>query len=117
MANNNLDKDFLGNKINVGDKVILEAPDYRAFVIGTVITKAPKSCQIEYVNTWNFPDGGRELVVRQSYAQIIKHTDAESIKTNAIKAFAEVLKAEMSDSVSCEKIDKLADDFLNRDVK
>ena len=73
------DTDFLGNKINIGDKVIFEAPKYRDFVIGTVITKAPKSCQIEYINDWNY-SGGHKEVVRQYYGQVIKHTaaDAES---------------------------------------
>ncbi len=66
------DKDFLDNKIELGDKVIFEAPKYRDFVVGTVITKAPKSCQIEYINNWNYPQGKRE-VVRQYYGQVIKY--------------------------------------------
>ncbi len=66
------DKDFLDNKINIGDIVVFEAPGYRSFVIGTVITKAPKSCQIEYINNWNYPDGRTE-VVRQGYDQVIKY--------------------------------------------
>jgi hypothetical protein len=72
------DSDFLGNKINVGDEVIFTAPGYRALVIGKVITKAPKSCQIEYINDWNYPrDGGVKEVVRQGYDQIIKHSAAD----------------------------------------
>lgn len=66
------DTDFLGNKIEIGDKVIFEAPKYRDFAIGTVISKAPKSCQIEYINDWNYPGQGRKAVVRQCYGQIIK---------------------------------------------
>ena len=65
------DKDFLDDKIEIGDKVIFEAPGYRSFVVGTVITKAPKSCQIEYINDWNY-DGVKE-VVRQGYGQVIKY--------------------------------------------
>ena len=65
------DTDFLCNKIEIGDKVIFVAPGYRDFVIGTVVTKAPKSCQIEYINDWNFE--GEKLVVRQGYNQIIKY--------------------------------------------
>lgn len=65
------DKDFLDNKINIGDRVIFEAPGYRQFVLGKVITKAPKSCQIEYINDWNYE--GRTEVVRQGYGQIIKY--------------------------------------------
>ena len=68
------DIDFLDNKIEIGDKVIFEAPGYREFVIGTVITKAPKSCQIEYVNDWNYHrDDDVIEVVRQGYGQIIKY--------------------------------------------
>ena len=69
-----MDRDFLDNKIEVGDKVIFEAPKYRDFVIGTVITKAPKSCQIEYINDWNYHrDMDVIEVVRQYYGQIIKY--------------------------------------------
>ena len=66
------DTDFLDNKIEIGDKVIFEAPKYRDFVIGTVVTKAPKSCQIEYINNWNYSNGRKEIV-RQYYGQIIKY--------------------------------------------
>jgi hypothetical protein len=66
------DTDFLGNKIEIGDKVIFETPKYRDFTIGTVVTKAPKSCQIEYINTWNYSSGEKEIV-RQYYGQIIKY--------------------------------------------
>lgn len=63
--------------IDIGDEVIFIAPGYRRLVIGRVITKATKSCQIEYINDWNYPqDGGVKEVVRQSYDQIIKHVDA-----------------------------------------
>lgn len=65
------DRDFLGNQINIGDKVIFEAPRYRDFVIGTVISKAEKTCQIEYINDWNY--ASKKLVVRQFYGQIIKY--------------------------------------------
>ena len=68
------DRDFLDNKIEIGDKVIFETPGYRSFVIGTVITKAPKSCQVEYINDWNYPrEGGVLEVVRQCYGQVIKY--------------------------------------------
>lgn len=62
------DTDFLDNKIEIGDKVILEEPKYRNFVIGTVVTKAPKSCQIEYKD---FCDDTQ--ITRQYYGQIIKY--------------------------------------------
>lgn len=70
------DTDFLGNKVNIGDEVIFVAPGYRSFCTGKVITKAEKSCQIEYLNTWNFGSEGRKLVVRQAYDQVIKHPTA-----------------------------------------
>ena len=62
------DTDFLKNKIEIGDKVILEEPKYRNFVIGTVVTKAPKSCQIEYKDFL-----GATQIARQYYGQIIKY--------------------------------------------
>ena len=68
------DRDFLDNKIEIGDKVIFEAPGYRSFVIGSVTSKAPKSCRIEYSNNWNYPrEGGVIEVVRQGYDQVIKY--------------------------------------------
>lgn len=69
-----LDQDFLGNKINIGDEVIFEAPQYRNFVIGKVVTKAKKTCQIEYVNNWNYSNGITQII-RQAYDQIIKHNE------------------------------------------
>ena len=62
------DTDFLGNKIEIGDQVILEEPKFRNFLIGTVITKAPKSCQIEYLDYHK-----DKCVTRQHYGQIIKY--------------------------------------------
>lgn len=63
------DTDFLGTKIEIGDKVIIEEPNYRNFIIGTVVTKAPKSCQVEYIDFV-----GDKKITRQYYGQIIKHT-------------------------------------------
>ena len=63
------DADFLGNKIEIGDKVILETPKYRDFAIGTVISKAPKSCQIEYQSFCTKSN----VTVRQYYEQLIKY--------------------------------------------
>lgn len=62
------DTDFLDNKIEIGDKVIIEEPKYRNFIIGTVVTKAPKSCQIEYVDFV-----GDKQITRQYYGQTIKY--------------------------------------------
>ena len=74
------DTDFLGKKIDIGDEVIFEAPKYRSFCIGKVVTKAEKSCQIEYINDWNFPTEGKKLICRQYYDQIIKKPIAYEIE-------------------------------------
>lgn len=66
------DRDFLDNKIEIGDKVIFETPKYRDFAIGTVISKAPKSCQIEYLSFAGHSKGYID-VVRQCYGQVIKY--------------------------------------------
>lgn len=69
--------DFLGNEINVGDRVIFEAPKYRDFVIGKVISKAEKTCQIEFLNTLNNSKGFID-VFRQFYGQLIKLPEPKS---------------------------------------
>ena len=74
-----VDRDFLDNKIEIGDKVIFETPQYRDFTIGTVISKAPKSCQIEYLNTSGLCKG-YVGVIRQCYGQIIKYPIAKEGK-------------------------------------
>ena len=71
MSEPKIDVDFLGNEINVGDKVIFEAPRYRDFVIGKVISKSPKTCQVEFLNTLNNSKGFVD-VFRQFYGQLIK---------------------------------------------
>ena len=63
------DTDFLGDKIEIGDKVILETPKYRDFAIGTVVSKAPKSCQVEYQSFCTKSN----VTVRQYYEQLIKY--------------------------------------------
>ena len=63
------DTDFLGNKIEIGDKVIFETPKYRDFAIGIVISKAPKSCQVEYLSF----NTKSKATVRQYYEQLIKY--------------------------------------------
>ena len=63
------DTDFLGNKIEVGDKVILETPKYRDFAVGTVVSKAPKSCQVEQQSFCTKSN----VIVLQYYEQLIKY--------------------------------------------
>lgn len=79
-----MDVDFFGNVINIGDEVVFEAPKYRMFAVGKVVTKAEKSCQIEYVNNWNFPSKGKVSICRQAYDQIIKNTSKAELKNNWI---------------------------------
>ena len=74
-----VDRDFLDNKIEIGDKVIFETPKYRDFAIGTVISKAPKSCQIEYLSFAGHSKGYVD-VVRQCYGQVIKYPLAKEGK-------------------------------------
>ena len=62
------DTDFLGNKIEIGDKVILETLKYRDFAIGTVVSKAPKTCQVEYLSF----NTNSKVTARQYYEQLIK---------------------------------------------
>lgn len=80
MKNEYFDYDFLEQKIEIGDEVVFVTPGYRSLCIGKVITKAPKSCQIEYLNDWNYT--GRKEVVRQGYCQIIKSPKKTGTMTN-----------------------------------
>ena len=47
-------KDFLGKQLDVGDDVVLTAPQYRHLVKARVIAFTPKKVRVEYNNTWNF---------------------------------------------------------------
>ena len=78
------DTDFLDNKIEIGDKVIFETPKYRDFTIGTVISKVPKSCQIEYLNTSGMRKGYIDIV-RQCYGQIIKYPITKEGKWESVE--------------------------------
>ena len=46
-------KDFLGNTLEIGDEVVLTAPQYRHFTKATIIAFTPKKIRVEYMNTWN----------------------------------------------------------------
>ena len=70
------DTDFLDNKLEIGDKVIFETPKYRDFAIGTVISKAPKSCQVEYESFCT----KSKVRVRQYYEQLIKYPNIKKGK-------------------------------------
>lgn len=105
------DVDFLGNEINIGDKVIFEAPKYRDFVIGTVISKAEKTCQIEYINNWNYPTEGKKKVFRQYYGQLIKHADVVP-KSEVAREIVAKFKTKMHSEIARnELLAEYGDDF------
>lgn len=41
-------KDFIGNEVTVGDKVVFIEPDYHNLTFGTVCKINPKSVTVEY---------------------------------------------------------------------
>ena len=94
------DTDFLGNKIEIGDKVIFESLKYKKFVIGTVISKAPKSCQIEFLNTLNYSKGFID-VVRQCYDQVIKYPFTKEGKWVWINQAKDYLEPPYGDTCKC----------------
>lgn len=52
-------RDFLGNELEVGDRVVMTAPQYRMFVVGEIIKMTAKKVRVKYMNTWNFSKPGR----------------------------------------------------------
>ena len=54
-------KDFLGKQLDVGDEVVLTAPQYRHLVKAKVVAFTPKKVRVEYNNTWNF-SGSQEYL-------------------------------------------------------
>ena len=52
-------KDFLGNDLSTGDRVVLTAPNYRSLVKATVIGFTPKNVRVESNNTWNYSKDGK----------------------------------------------------------
>lgn len=47
-------QDFLGNVLDLGDQVVLTAPQYRHYVKAVIIAFTPKKVRVEFMNTWNF---------------------------------------------------------------
>ena len=106
--------DFSGNQINIGDKVICVAPNYRQFTIGKVVTIAEFFCQIEYTNSWNYSEPHKEIF-RQGYGQILKYIDEEAVKAETIKEFAEKAVTELTKNYSsnyCHWIDDTIDNIV-----
>ena len=64
--------DFLGNKLIVGDEVVMVAPKYRHYCKGTIIAFTAKNVRIEYLNTWNYCSDGHKKEILQSSEQLIK---------------------------------------------
>ena len=52
-------KDFLGKQLDIGDEVVLTAPQYRHLVKAKVIAFTPKKVRVEYSNTWTYGSQGR----------------------------------------------------------
>lgn len=52
-------KDFLGNQLDIGDEVVLTAPQYRHLVKAKVIAFTPKKVRVEYSNTWTYGAQGQ----------------------------------------------------------
>lgn len=64
-------KDYIGNKLDIGDEVIFVAPGYRSFAKGKISKITAKTVFIDYLNTWNYANG-HPSEVKQSGSQIIK---------------------------------------------
>ena len=50
-------KDFLGKLLEIGDTVVMVAPQYRMFNKAKVIAFTKTKVRVEYTNTWNFSKG------------------------------------------------------------
>jgi len=46
--------DFLGNSLEIGDLVVVPAPQYHHLTIARVYAFTPKGARVEFLNTWNF---------------------------------------------------------------
>lgn len=64
-------KDFIGNELEVGDKVIFIAPNYRHYAKGIVQRFTKETVVIEYTNTWNYIKGSA-MTIKQIPSQVIK---------------------------------------------
>lgn len=64
-------KDFKGQEVSVGDEVITTAKHYRSLVRGKVISVAPQSVLVEYLNTWNYGAKGRLETYRVTSSQFV----------------------------------------------
>jgi len=67
-------KDFLGNELSVGDKVVFMKLKYRDFEVEYIVSMADKSCKIEHEK-----DNLSRTECRQFYSQIIKVDEGEEV--------------------------------------
>jgi len=65
-------KDFLGKELNIGDTVVLIAPNYRHLVKAIIYAFTPMQVRVEYYNTWNHDHPGLVKQFLQSPSQLIK---------------------------------------------
>ena len=65
-------KDFLGRELELGDSVIIIAPNYRHFVLARIIAFTPKNVRVAFMNTWNFAAPGYYTELLQSPSQLTK---------------------------------------------
>jgi hypothetical protein len=58
-------KDFLGNQVNVGDKIVCIELGYKNLVHGEIVKITPKAMRVKYMI------GGREQIVLRYVDQIV----------------------------------------------
>ncbi len=62
-------KDFLGEPLAIGDRVVLMVKSYRYFQIGNIISMADKTCVVKLGKPTGRPASSE---FRQFYSQLIK---------------------------------------------
>jgi hypothetical protein len=65
-------KDFLGRELEIGDSVIVIAPNYRHFVLARVIQFTPNQVRVSFMNTWNYGSDGYYTELLQTPSQLTK---------------------------------------------
>lgn len=65
-------KDFLGQSLNIGDSVIMIAPNYRHFVRAKVTQFTTKQVRVAYMNTWHYAEPGYPTELLQQPNQLTK---------------------------------------------
>lgn len=59
-------KDFIGNEVHVGDKVVCIEKDYKNLIPGEIVKLTPKAMKVKYGEGW------REDVVLRYPDQVVK---------------------------------------------